>query len=370
MSKRYHLLKMLLVLMLGLRCAHADPLDDHVRDAMKKNNVPGAVTMVIRDGKVLKQQAYGLASVELRVPSRITDVYPLASVTKVFTATATLMLVQDGKLQLDEPISEVLPALPAKWRALTVRQCLTHSTGLPDIFEDDSPVPIAWEQDELIEKLKSRPFTYEPGTRSRYEQTDYVLLRMAVEQVTGETLPGFITRRILAPLGMASARYGDYRDVVPGRVAFYWRYPPAVDRTHVLWANGKVVVSPDTLWNNPFFYATYDLGGVGLNMSILDLAKFDNALWQGRLLHHPLLEEMAQPLILPGGRKAAFSLAWEVSSAKGDRLVYYDGAGAIIYAHDLNTNTTLIVFTNCNGGHPSVIMDQLLRAYSPSGHLD
>lgn len=153
-KNRHYFLKALLLLMLGLSCAHADTLDDDIKNAMKKNNVPGAVMMVMRDGKVLKQQAYGLANVELPVPSKIIDVYPLASVTKVFTATVVLMLVQDGKLRLEEPIGEILPALPAKWHALTVRQCLTHSTGLPDIFEDDSPVPIAWEQAELIEKLK------------------------------------------------------------------------------------------------------------------------------------------------------------------------------------------------------------------------
>jgi D-alanyl-D-alanine carboxypeptidase len=353
----------------GMGYARADTLDDQIREAMKKNNVPGAVIMVLRDGKIVKQEAYGLANVELQVQSKVTDVYPLASATKVFTATAVLLLVQDGKLRLDEPIGKTLPVLPEKWRELTIQQCLNHATGLPDIFEDDSPVPIAWEQDELIKKLQSLPLAYEPGTRSVYEQTDYVLLRMVVEQIIGKTLPDFVTQRILVPLGMTSTRYGDYRDVIPGRVSFYWRYPPAADRMHIVRPNGQAVPSADTIWSNPFFYATYDLGGVGLNMNAGDLAKFDSALWTGRLLHKGLFEEMIKPVILPNGKRAPFALGWQINSVKGDRIVYHDGAGAIIYAHDLDTNTTLIVLTNCNGGRPYGIMQQLLRKFSPSGDL-
>jgi CubicO group peptidase (beta-lactamase class C family) len=349
---------------------HADALDHAVNEVMKKNNVPGAVVLVARDGKVLKRAAYGLASVELSTALKADHVFPLASITKVFTATAVLLLVQEGKLRLEQSIGEVLPDPPAAWRTATIKQALSHSTGLPDIFEDDSPVPIAWTQDELFQKLQSRPLQYEPGTKSRYEQTDYVLLRMAVERLTGGTLQDFVQARIFRAAEMKSAMYGDYRDVVPGRVAFYWRYPPAADRTHVLWADGKVIVSPDKLWNNPFFYAAYDLGGVGLNMNADDLAKFDAALWQGRLLKRDLLEEMVKPIILPSGKRAPFALGWQVGPTSGDRLVYHDGAGALIYAHDMDANLTFIVMTNCNGGRPSQILRQLLSKYAPSARWD
>ena len=348
----------------------ADALDSGIQEAMKKNNVPGAVVLVIRDGKALKSTAYGVASVELGTALKTNHVFPLASITKIFTATATLLLVQEGKLRLDQTVGEVLPALPAAWRATTIKQALSHSTGLPDIFEDDSPVPIAWTQDELFQKLQSRPLQYEPGTKSRYEQTDYVLLRLAIERVTGGTLQDFVQTHIFRAAEMKSAMYGDYRDVVPGRVAFYWRYPPAADRTHVLWSEGKVIVSPDKLWNNPFFYATYDLGGVGLNMNAEDLAKFDSPLWHGRLLRHDLLEEMVKPLMLPAGKRAPFALGWQVGPTSGDRLVYHDGGGALIYAHDLDANLTFIVMTNCNGGRPSQILRQLLSKYAPSARWD
>jgi D-alanyl-D-alanine carboxypeptidase len=354
------------IVLLSANGSFADSLDDFIRDSMIKNHVPGVVIEMVQPGKPGLLRAYGLANVELHVASRVEDVYPLASVTKVFTSTAVLLLVQDGKLQLEQPIGGLLSGLPSTWRSLTVRQCLSHSTGLPDIFEDDSPVPIAWELEDLLAKLKERPLSYPPGTKSRYEQTDYILLRLVVEHVTGRTLPDFISERILVPLGMNSARWGDSREVVPDRVSFYWRYPPAADRMRIIRPNGKAVPSPDKIWANPFFWASYDMGAVGLNMNASDLVKFDGVLWTGKLLRRDLLEEMVKPISLPDGKRAAFSLAWEMGDPAGDRLVYYDGAGAVIYAHDLDTNTTIIVFTNCNGGNPWVILRELLGRFCPN----
>lgn len=368
---RFYFLAALTLLLLGSRYAAADMVDAHIGDALKKNHVPGAVIMVLRDGKVLKQRAYGVANVELQVPSKLNDVYPLASATKIFTATAVLLLVQDGKVGLDEPIGQILPSLPENWRKLTVRQCLSHSTGLPNAFAGSSLTPIAWEQDQLIQKLEALPFEYETGTRSRYQQTDYLLLRMAIEHITSETLADFIKQRIFDPLKMASARYGDYHDVIPGRVSFYWHYAPAADRMDILWQKGRPILSPDRIWNHPITYAVYDSGGVGLNMSAEDLAKFDTALWQGKILNHSLVEQMVKPFVLANGQAGPFALGWELGSpGKGDRIVYHDGAGAIIYARDLDTHTTLIVFTNCNGDQPPAIMRELLRQFSPTAQFD
>jgi len=360
----------LCALMGAPQCGLADSVDEQIRSTMRANQVPGAVIEVLQAGKVLKLAAYGVADVELNVPSSTQNVYPLASVTKVLTSTAVLLLVQDGTLQLEQPVGNVVPNLPSAWRPLTVRQCLTHTTGLPDIYEDDSPVPIAWDLPGLFAKLQGRPLGYQPGSQSRYEQTDYVLLRLVVEQVAKVTIQEFIGQRILRPLGMTTAKYGDSRDVVPGRVAFYWRYAPAPDRMHILLANGQAVPSPDKIWSNFLLYPSYNTGGVGLNMSVGDLGKFDTALWSGALLRPDLLEEMVKPIVLPDGTQASFTLAWEIDPQHGgDRVVYYTGAGAIVYAHDRDTGVTVIVMTNCNGGQPSKIVQALFDRFSPHARL-
>ena len=115
----------------------ADATDDYVRSQMDKKRIPGLSLAVIRNGHVVKEAAYGKASLELNVPVTLNTSFPLASMTKIFTAAAIMQIVEERKIQLDEPVSQILNGLPAQWSAVTVRHCLAHTSGLPDVLTDD-----------------------------------------------------------------------------------------------------------------------------------------------------------------------------------------------------------------------------------------
>ena len=156
--------------------ARADAVDDYVRSEMSKRRIPGLSLAVIRDDKVLKEAAYGVASVELGAPVTLDKSYPLASMTKIFTAAAIMQLVESGRISLDESVTKILPQLPAKWGAVTIRHCLSHTSGLPDILTDGiNGTTISGDWDAALKALAKMP-AQEPGERSVYNQTGYVLL--------------------------------------------------------------------------------------------------------------------------------------------------------------------------------------------------
>ena len=144
--------------------ARADQVDDLVRTEMAARHIPGAVVAVVKDGDVAKQAAYGLANVELGVKVTIDSVFEIGSVTKQFTATLIMMLVQEGKLTLDAPIGTVLPGSPAAWSAITLRMLLGHTSGLKNV--NDVPgleLHANLTPEQIVEKLAPYPLEFKPG---------------------------------------------------------------------------------------------------------------------------------------------------------------------------------------------------------------
>jgi CubicO group peptidase (beta-lactamase class C family) len=120
----------------------ADSVDDYVKREMEAKHIPGMAVVVLKDGKVIKQKAYGVSNIELNVPATLRNVYPVASITKLFTVTAVFLLVQEGKIRLDQEIIQLLPGLPNSWKNVTILNCLSHTSGIPDypgIYDSRSP---------------------------------------------------------------------------------------------------------------------------------------------------------------------------------------------------------------------------------------
>lgn len=244
----------LLVLAVPLLTAHllvADPVDDYVRKQMQANHIPGVELVVLKSSKVVKEQGYGFANIELRVPPSKDTVFPLASVTKVFTATAVYLLVQEGKLRLDDKVATILPGLPAAWNDITVLNCLSHTTGLQDFYPGSpASAPAGWigasTEEEALQRISALRLRNKPGDKSIYDQTGFLLLKMIVERKTGMRLEDFLAQRIFQPLAMKSAQFGDALDVIPNRASIYMNFIPEPDRFHVeRQANGDGVRSPD-----------------------------------------------------------------------------------------------------------------------------
>jgi D-alanyl-D-alanine carboxypeptidase len=370
---RFRVSSFLLIFLLAIPRLLADSVDHYIREQMNARHIPGLALLVLRDGKVIKQQYYGLANVELGVPTSKDSVFPLASVTKVFTATAVYLLVQEGKLRLSDKVTQLLPELPYAWNEITVLNCLSHTSGIADILRGSpAAAPPNWiaasSQEEALKKVSAVPLVYQPGEKSIYNQTEFLVLKMIVESVSKMSLEEFLSRRIFTPLGMASSRFGDSLDVVPNRVALYMNFIPQADRFHVeRQANGDGLPSPDgKLWNNiNFLYPEYQHGGVGLNMSAVDLANFDVALFHERVLNRQTLELTWTPFPLNNGHNAEFAGGWDTDVLNGHRVVFHIGAGMVEYAHLLDPDLTVILFTNNQGFNPYRMTIDVMRFFVP-----
>ncbi|HET7844911.1 MAG TPA: serine hydrolase domain-containing protein, partial [Xanthomonadales bacterium] len=166
--------------------------------------VPGAALLVLRDGKPLVARGYGYADVATRVPVTPRTNFRLASVTKQFTAAAILLLVEDGKLALDDPLRKWLPSLPVEADAITLRQLLTHTSGLVDYEDVMDPADTRQVLDaDVLRLLEGEHRLYfAPGSQWRYSNSGYALLALVVERASGMRFPEFLRTRIFAPLGM------------------------------------------------------------------------------------------------------------------------------------------------------------------------
>ena len=343
--------------------ARADEVDDYVRGEMRRRHIPAAAVLVMRDGRVLKQKAYGLASVELGVNASEETLFQIASITKTFTAVGIMSLVEQGKFSLDDSVRKLLPNLPASWGGVKVRHLLAHTSGLPDVsLGDDTDEVIAETRPEALKKLARMPFNSRPGAKWSYNETGYVLLGMIIEKVTGLAYEEFMARRFFRPLGMTRTVFGDDRAVVAGRASMYTRYERQSDSAP----------SPEGLWTYRNIYPSYTYMGAGLNTNVIDLSKWDAALYEGRILKPSTLEEMWRPARLSGGRvfhlekNLAYANGWLVYELPGHRAVGHSGSDATSYIRFLDDRLTVAVLTNCQGADPDSLALGIAALYVPA----
>lgn len=243
-------------------------VDAYVREQMKARHIPGLSLAVLRDGKIILAKGYGMANLELETPANEKTTFAIFSVTKTFTATATMMLVEEGKISLENPISKYLKDLPAAWSSVTVRQLLNHTSGIKSLsqlpFKPGEPSR-DHTQAEVIKMVAAFPLDFPSGERWAYNDTGYFLLGMLIEQVSGKSYEQFLRERIFAPLEMRDTRLENSAELIPNRADGYH------------WQNGGYRnaerVSP-----------TLTFSTAGLVSTVLDLAKWDAALYTEKLL--------------------------------------------------------------------------------------
>lgn len=229
---------------------------------------PGASLLVVRAGKPAIRRSYGMADVEKAVPVTPATNFRLASVSKQFTAAAILLLVEDGRLTLEDPVAKWLPELPAATAAITIRHLLTHVSGLID-YEDEMAAELDRQvhDADVLQILAELDRTYfPPGSDFRYSNSAYALLALIVERTSGEEYPAFLENRIFQPLGMSTTLA--FVDGGPGVENRAYGY----SRKDGIWA--RTDQSPTSAV----------LGDGGIYSSIDDLAKWNAALGDDRLL--------------------------------------------------------------------------------------
>jgi CubicO group peptidase (beta-lactamase class C family) len=286
-------------------CASATKPVDPTDALMQRytGDVPGASLLVLKDGKPIVRRGYGLANLEEGERATPATNYRLASVSKQFTAAAILLLAENGRLNLDDPVRRWLPALPEATAAVTLRQLLDHTGGLVD-YEDLIP-PGATAQlsdDDVLRLLAATPRTYfAPGSAYRYSNSGYVLLGLVVERASGMSLPLYLKQRIFQPLHM-------------DHTLMYVRGGPDVD--HRAYGYSE----QDGNWTRTDQSVTSATrGDGGIYSSIDDLAKWDAALYDDRLLSAASRQLAFSPHVKVTGEpyEASYGYGWRIT---GDTL--------------------------------------------------
>jgi len=315
--------------------------DAYVREEVAKRRIPGVSVAVIATGTVVFTKGYGFASVELSTPATSDTVYEIASLTKPFTAIAVMMLVEAGRIALDDPISKHLPKLPSQWDAIRVRHLLTNTSGIPDYFSiatlRSAPGGM-WQTEyaptDLLDILFRTQLAFSPGSRFAYSNSGYWVLGQLVEAVTGSSYERFLSDRIFVPLGMKATRRMDRKSIILNRASGY------------TWGDGVLLNAPHTS-------TTWAYSEGGLVSSVSDLAKWDAALWSGRLLRAESVAQMAAPVHLPDGTDSNYGFGWTVGTNPKRRQVYVTGNkpgfSAIIRRY-LDERLTVVVLANVENG--------------------
>jgi CubicO group peptidase (beta-lactamase class C family) len=345
----------------------ADEADEAVSAHMQRLGIPGLALAVIKNGEVIKEAAYGVANVELGVPATTDTVYVLASMTKVFTAAAIVSLAEEGRFSLDDSISTLVAGLPESWSPVTVRHCLSHTSGLPDAITDDinvKPVSGSWEG--TLAALADAPVR-EPGTVSAYNQTGYAILGKIIETESGLSYEEFIKQRLFMRARIAHAQFGDAWVTVPDRATLYTLLEPTRDRVMLAVENGRPVFSEDGIRTyGSKTQPDHLLPAAGLNASIEDLIRWEQALAASDVVSEESLQQMTTPYITADGVETRFGLGFLTNGFAGLRTVSYGGGAAAWRMAVPDESLIVIVLTNLQGARPETFIGEIAALYSPA----
>jgi CubicO group peptidase (beta-lactamase class C family) len=329
--------------------------NEKVVDAMFRDfdwaNSPGAAVIVIKEGKPLFAESYGLADLEKKIPCTTNTNFRLASVTKQFTAMAVLILAEQGKLSLDDHLPNFFPEFPAYGQTITLHHLLTHTSGLPD-YEDHIPdrttIPLS-DRDVLFILRRQTKTDFPPGAQFHYSNSAYALLALVVENVSGKTFSAFLKEKIFDPLGMTnSIAYVAGLSCVPNRAYGY------VNRTNGWELSDQSVTSAV-------------LGDGGIYSSVADLFEWDVALYTEKLISRKTLTDTFTAHSSRSDFKGSgYGYGWYVGKFRGtDRIWHYGSTCGFSTRIERfpDRRLSVIVLTNRRDAKISPIVQKLIELF-------
>ena len=334
-----------------------DSIDVFVQNQMQKRRIPGLQLAIVRHGKIIKTGNYGLANLQDSVPVSNKTVFTINSITKAFTGVAILQLVEAGKIKLDSPISDYLTGLPETWNSATVQQLLSHTSGLPDIVNEEEAVLITPDSEEALKKVLLLPNDFKPGEKFSYNQTNYMLLGRIIDKLGGMPFQEFITQEQLVKVGMTKtiqSGFGATKGIVANAACSYQ------------FSRGKL--------NNMFFsFPPYLQTAAGMSSTAKEIADWIIALQKMQLFKQSSsLNTLWTPATLNNGKTGGFSsllngyaAGWPVIKRKDHPALAPVGGGRSAVFVYPNDDLSIVVLTNLSGGSPDVFIDELAGLFIP-----
>ena len=337
-------------LAVGLLCSLllADDVDDMIRKEMAAARIPGMSVLITQNDKVIKRTAYGKADLELDVPMTTDHVMESGSIGKTFTATVILQLIEEGKLSLTDTLGKRLKDCPAPWKDLTLQMLLSHTSGLPDYAVVPGLGLIEkWDKADWFKKMPTLPFDFTPGTQFAYSNSNYWLLGFVAEEAGGKPILDLVRERISDKIGLKRTYVADEYAIIPNRAKGYLR-------------NGA------TLLNGPAIAPGY--GDGSLINSCEDLAAFEKAMRDGKLLKPASVALMQTAYRLPNGRKAGYGYGWFVRDVNKVKVVSHGGNTAGYFASLFRVpskDLTIVVEGNIHDVGGDGISQKIAELYVP-----
>jgi CubicO group peptidase (beta-lactamase class C family) len=353
--------KTIILLLVLTLTAFAQPkptadIEAYLKQRMEKRRVPGLQLAVVHKGKIVMLGAYGTADIQDGVPVTDKTVFSINSATKSFTGVAIMQLAAEGKIDINAPVSRYLDGLPEKWQPITIKQLLTHVSGLPDIldFSTGGTGKLLGDgsEESAFAAVQKLPMDFSTGEKYRYNQTNYVLLGKIIDKLSGKPFTDFIRERQFTAGGMSTAAFGDSRDVVPGRAPSYRYYKTADGR--------------DQLGHAYDEFPAFLLTAGGINATAADIAHWIIALQSGKLLKKEALAALWTAGTFNDGRTAPWALGWPAISRPEHRaLAGIGGRRSAFYVYP-DDDLAVVILTNLSGGEPENFIDEVAGHFIPS----
>lgn len=319
-------------IILALQGPSPDAIDQYVEAQMKAQHIPGLVLLVVKDGKTLKEQAYGVSNVEKKTPTKLSDRFDIGSIGKTMTAALVMQQVEQLKIKLDQPVRDILPDFPEKWKDITVRQLITHQSGLPDYaFVEGIGLNDTYDQQKWKDLMYKQELDFPSGRLYQYSNTNFVVLGLILEKVTGEKYADLLQKFILKPLGMNDTGF---------RIA--GKGLPSGSATGYFYQDGNLIdAGPGGVSPTP--------SDGGEFMTLADLQKWSDAMTMGRVLRRATIRAMQTPARVASGRKTGYGFGWMTNTVEGSPQITH-GGNSVGFSGTLSTfpKQHLQIYMLCN----------------------
>jgi CubicO group peptidase (beta-lactamase class C family) len=342
-----------LVALLASPEPQADPVaavDAFVRAELTRQRIPGVGVAVVKGGKVLVSRGFGLANVEHQVPATDQTIFQSGSVGKMFTAAAVMLLVEDGKLALSDPIAKFLPGAPPAWNGITVRHLLTHTSGIPD-YANSLDLRKDYTEEELAKMAYAMKLGFTPGEKWQYSNTGYLLLGIIIRKASGTFYGDVLAERVFKPLGMTTTAIISEADIVPHRAAGYTL------------VKGEL---KNQSWVSPSLNTSAD---GSLYLSVRDLVAWDAGVRAGRVLKAASWASVFEPVRLNDGKTHGYGFGWVVG-VRGGQPAYQHGGSwqgfKTHYARFDRGDVSVIALANLTQADTTKIVDGIAALIDPA----
>jgi N-acyl-D-aspartate/D-glutamate deacylase len=332
------------------RASTADSIDAFVRAEMQRERVPGVGIAIVDKGNV-SARGYGYANLEHMVPVTDETIFESGSLGKMFTSTAVMLQVEDGKLALDDPITKFFPDAPSAWRDITVRHLLTHTSGIADTYTGDFDFRKDYTEEQLAQMAYGQKLEFPPGSRWNYSNTGYVLLGIIIHRVSGQFYGDVLAERVFKPLGMTTTRIINEADIIPNRAAGYQIVAGQVKNQD--WVAPKLNTTADG----------------SLYFSIRDLLAWQAAVQRRAILKPESWDLILTPVRLNSGKTYPYGFGWSLDERGGKPLQQHGGSWQGFktqLSRFIGDDLTIIVLANLAQADPARFADGIAAILNPT----